>query len=56
MKRQALLNITLSLSFLSLTTLPVAAKEPVINNIQSTSQQAVIPKSAAVMVAFTPDV
>lgn len=39
MKRQAFFNIALSLSLLGLTTLPAAAKEPVINNTQSNSQQ-----------------
>ena len=49
MKHQALFNITLSLSLLGLTTLPVAANQPAINNIQSPKQQEVIPQSSAVI-------
>ncbi|MBX9252692.1 hypothetical protein H1Q63_01565 [Desmonostoc muscorum CCALA 125] len=39
MKRQAFFNVALSLSLLGLTTLPATAKEPAINNIESTSQE-----------------
>jgi hypothetical protein len=39
MKYQAFFNVALSLSLLGLTTLPAAAKKPVINNAESTSQQ-----------------
>lgn len=56
MKRQDLLNVALSLSLLGLTTLPVTAKEPVIETIQSASPGTVIPQSAAVIVAFPSDV
>lgn len=35
MKHQAFFNVSLSLSLLGLTTLPAAAKKPVIENTQS---------------------
>lgn len=56
MKCQALLNVALSLSLLGLTTLPAAAKEPVVESMQSASRGVVIPQSAAVIVAFPSDV
>lgn len=56
MKLQALLNVALSLSLFGLTTLPAVANQPVANSIQPTSQGAVIPQSAALIVVLPADV